>query len=282
MPTCPENSTAIPRPNARRAERHAGEGIANEIERLQIAILNRTSLISRLSYQDVARAEARLAAAQADVQVARSLMLPRLTLKANVAVGAEHLADLFANRSYDLGGALLAPIFNAGAPRAGYQASQARQQELLENYRKALLDAFGDVDRHLNDGAGLDRQLHWQAQTLDRAQQAFGLAKIRYRAGAHTLLTLLDAQRNLYQAQDDTITLRLQRLKASVALFKALGVGGKVLLKAPLRSANPKAVESTNGRSSDIALRAQLFTATSQTFKDVGHRPIKRHYAKEA
>jgi len=174
---------------------------------------------------DIARAEARLAAAQADVQVARSLMLPRLTLKANLAVGANHLADLFANRYYDLGGALLAPIFNAGALRAGYQASQARQQELLANYRKAILDAFADVDRALNDGAGLDRQLHWQTQVLDQAQQAFGLAETRYRAGADTLLTLLDTQRNLYQAQDDAITLRLQRLKASVALFKALGGG---------------------------------------------------------
>lgn len=174
---------------------------------------------------DVARAEARLAAAQADVQVARSLMLPRLTLKANLAVGADHLADLVANRYYDLGGALLAPIFNAGALRAGYQASQARQQELLENYRKALLDAFADVDRALNDSSGLDRQLHWQAQALEQSQQAFTLAQTRYRAGADTLLTLLDAQRSLYQAQDDAITLRLQRLKASVALFKALGGG---------------------------------------------------------
>lgn len=174
---------------------------------------------------DVARAEARLAAAQADVQVARSLMLPRLTLKANLAVGADHLADLVSNRYYDLGGALLAPIFNAGALRAGYQASRARQQELLENYRRALLDAFADVDRALNDSSGLDRQLHWQAQALDQAQQAFALAETRYRAGADTLLTLLDAQRSLYQAQEDAITLRLQRLKASVALFKALGGG---------------------------------------------------------
>ena len=176
---------------------------------------------------DVARAEARLAAAQADVQVARSLLLPRLTLKASLGMGADHLADLLANRYYDLGGALLAPIFNAGALRAGYQASQARQQELLENYRKTLLDAFADVDRALNDGAGLDRQLQWQTQALDQAQQAFALAQTRYRAGADTLLTLLDAQRSLYQAQDDAITLRLQRLKASVALFKALGGGWK-------------------------------------------------------
>ncbi|MDR6358199.1 outer membrane protein TolC [Pseudomonas psychrotolerans] len=51
------------------------------------------------------------------------------------------------------------------------------------------------------------------------------MAETRYRAGADTLLTLLDAQRSLYQAQDDAITLRLQRLKASVALFKALGGG---------------------------------------------------------
>ncbi|WP_263263475.1 efflux transporter outer membrane subunit [Pseudomonas sp. RIT-PI-S] len=174
---------------------------------------------------DVARAEARLAAADADVQVARAMMLPRLTLTASLAGGANQASDLLLNRYYDVGGALLAPIFNAGALRAQHQASQARREELLAGYRKAVVDAFADTDRALNDAQGLDAQLGWQEEALAQARTTFELAERRYRAGAESLLTMLDAQRSLFEAQDTGIQLRLARLNASVGLYKALGGG---------------------------------------------------------
>lgn len=175
---------------------------------------------------DVANAEARLAAAQADVQVARAALFPKLTLTASLAAGSNHsAAEILQNPYYSLGADLLAPIFNHGRLRAEHERSLARQQELLENYRKTILTAFADTERALNGIAGLDRQLRWQAQELEQAQRAFALSDSRYQAGAETLLTVLETQRTLYMAQDANVRLRLARLQAALGLYKALGGG---------------------------------------------------------
>lgn len=174
---------------------------------------------------DIANAEAQLAAAQADVQVARAALFPKLTLSASLSSGANRAADTFRNPYYNLGANLLAPIFNHGRLRAERDRSLARQEELLETYRKAILTAFADTERSLNSIDGLDRQLHWQQQELEQAQRAFDLSDSRYQAGAETLLTVLDTQRTLYAAQDAAVQLRLARLQASVGLYKALGGG---------------------------------------------------------
>ncbi|MGI1002630.1 TolC family protein, partial [Pseudomonas aeruginosa] len=133
--------------------------------------------------------------------------------------------DTFRNPYYNLGANLLAPIFNHGRLRAERDRSLARQEELLETYRKAILTAFADTERSLNSIDGLDRQLHWQQQELEQAQRAFDLSDSRYQAGAETLLTVLETQRTLYAAQDAAVQLRLARLQASVGLYKALGGG---------------------------------------------------------
>ncbi|MDU0791024.1 pyoverdine export/recycling transporter outer membrane subunit OmpQ [Pseudomonas aeruginosa] len=176
---------------------------------------------------DIANAEAQLAAAQADVQVARAALFPKLTLSASLSSGANRAADTFRNPYYNLGANLLAPIFNHGRLRAERDRSLARQEELLETYRKAILTAFADTERSLNSIDGLDRQLHWQQQQqeLEQAQRAFDLSDSRYQAGAETLLTVLETQRTLYAAQDAAVQLRLARLQASVGLYKALGGG---------------------------------------------------------
>ena len=148
-----------------------------------------------------------------------------LTLSASLSSGANRAADTFRNPYYNLGANLLAPIFNHGRLRAERDRSLARQEELLETYRKAILTAFADTERSLNSIDGLDRQLHWQQQELEQAQRAFDLSDSRYQAGAETLLTVLETQRTLYAAQDAAVQLRLARLQASVGLYKALGGG---------------------------------------------------------
>lgn len=174
---------------------------------------------------DIAAAEARLAAADADVRVARAAMLPSLTLSANLGTGSEQFSDVLRNPYFGVAAGLAAPIFNAGRLDASHQQRQAREEELLANYRAAIVAAFGDVERALLAIDGLDRQRQWQAEELAQAQRAFDLAENRYRAGAETLLTVLETQRSLYQAEDEAVQLRLARLQAAVGLYKALGGG---------------------------------------------------------
>ncbi|WP_460929534.1 efflux transporter outer membrane subunit [Pseudomonas sp. MC6] len=174
---------------------------------------------------DIARAEAQLAAAEADVKVARAAMLPALTLTAQLGSGANQFDDLIRSPFYNLTAGLVAPIFNNGRLGAERDKATARQQELLETYRGAIINGFADVEKALNSIRRLDEQRLWQNEELNQAQTAFNIAQSRYEAGAEDLLTVLETQRTLYAAQDQNAQLRLSRVQASIALYKALGGG---------------------------------------------------------
>lgn len=174
---------------------------------------------------DLAHAEALLAAADANITVARAAMLPSLSLSASVGVGSEKIRTLFDSTVYSVAAGLTAPIFNGGALRAGRDLAVAQRRELLASYRQAIVAAFGDVERALNAVQGADAQLAASREEVDAAQQALALAESRYRAGAETFLTVLSAQQTLFAAQDSAATLRLARLQASVGLYRALGGG---------------------------------------------------------
>lgn len=178
---------------------------------------------------DIASAEAKLAAAQADVTVARAAMLPKLTLTASLGTGADLAADLLRTTFYNLSSGLVAPIFNNGRLSAERDKATARQEELLETYRGAIINGFADVEKALTSIRGLDEQRQWQSEELRQAQTAFDIAQSRYQAGAEDLLTVLQTQRTLYAAQDLNVQLRLSRLQASIALYKALGGGWQVI-----------------------------------------------------
>jgi len=178
---------------------------------------------------DIAAAEARLGAAQADITVARAAMLPSATLGLSLATGADIADQLLRNSVYNLSAGLAAPIFNNGRLKAERDRATARQEELLEAYRAAIINGFADVEKALNSIHGLDQQRQWQREELNQAQTAFDIAQRRYQAGAEDLLTVLETQRTLYAAQDMNVQLRLARVQASVALYKALGGGWRVM-----------------------------------------------------
>ena len=174
---------------------------------------------------DLAKAEAELAAAQADVTVARAAMLPAVTLGATLGSDADKAAQLLRSPYYTLTGGLIAPIFNNGRLSAERDKARARQDELLQTYRGAIINGFADVEKALSSITRLDQQRQWQTEELQQAQTAFQIAQSRYEAGAEDLLTVLETQRTLYAAQDLNVQLRLARLQASIALYKALGGG---------------------------------------------------------
>lgn len=174
---------------------------------------------------DIARAEASLLAADANIEVARAAMLPSISLTAGVSTQSEHLRGMWNNPLYNLAAGLTAPIFNAGRLAAQRDVALARREELLANYRQAIINAFSDVELALNLINGLEQQAQAQALELENAERAFALAESRYRAGAETLLTMLDTQRTLFAAQDLKLQLRQLRLQSSVDLYRALGGG---------------------------------------------------------
>ncbi|MGA7948819.1 MAG: TolC family protein, partial [Thiobacillaceae bacterium] len=173
------------------------------------------------------RAEQNLLAAQARISEAKAALFPDLSLTGNYGSESRRLADLFSGPAtiWGLTAGLVQTVFNAGRTEAGIQAADARQTQALVGYEQAVQQAFREV---------LDALVaHRQARELGTADQrrasalarTLELADLRYRNGVDNYLQVLDAQRNLYQAQQSAIDARRAQLAASADLIKALGGG---------------------------------------------------------
>lgn len=175
---------------------------------------------------DLASAEARLAAASADIAAARAALLPRISLSVTGGVASDLLLSLASpSHSLSISAGLLQTIFDAGVRRAQVETARSRQRELVESYRSTILAALKEVEDALGNTARDTRQEAAQREILAEAQRSLRLAELRYREGADELLTVLDAQRTLFTAQDQLAQLRQARLADAVALYKALGGG---------------------------------------------------------
>jgi NodT family efflux transporter outer membrane factor (OMF) lipoprotein len=177
---------------------------------------------------DLASAEAQLAAANADVAAARAALLPSITLTGTAGLATSALTSLATGgttAAIGIAASLLQPIFDGGHLRGQKAIAESRERELVDTYQKAILSAFADVEQALAGTSRLGQQENLQAEVQTRARESLRLAEIRYRAGADDLLTVLDAQRTLFAAQDQLAQVELSRLQAAVSLYKALGGG---------------------------------------------------------
>jgi NodT family efflux transporter outer membrane factor (OMF) lipoprotein len=179
---------------------------------------------------DVLSAEASLQAAHADVAAARAALFPSLTLTGtggiqNPAVQAAVITLTGTGSQLDLGASLVQTIFDGGRRRAVRDEAQAREEELLANYRSAILSALLDVENSLAAIHHLDLQQHAQTESVAQSERAFEGAQLRYREGAGDYLTMLESQRTLYAAREQMSQYKLARLQALVGLCKALGGG---------------------------------------------------------
>ena len=176
---------------------------------------------------DLASAEARLASANADVAAARAALLPSISLTGSAGLASGALLAVLGGptSAISLGLSVLQPIFDGGRLRGQVSVAESQERELVESYRKAILTAFGEVEDALVAASRQAQQEVLQQQVQAQAREALRLAEIRYREGADDLLTVLDAQRTLFSAQDQLAQIRQNRLDAAVDLYKALGGG---------------------------------------------------------
>lgn len=176
---------------------------------------------------DLAAAEASLVAANADLAAARAELLPSIQLTGSAGVASSALLAIGsgATSTVAIAASILQPIFDGGRRRAGVTIAESRERELLEGYRRAILAAFADVENALVATTRLAEREALQAEAARRSREALRLAEVRYREGADDLLSVLDAQRSLFNAEDQHAQARLERLQAAVALYKALGGG---------------------------------------------------------
>jgi outer membrane protein, multidrug efflux system len=176
---------------------------------------------------DVAEAEAQLKSANADITVARAAFLPSIALTGSGGFASQALTTLFnpVSRVYDISASLTQPIFQGGALTGQYQYSKARYRELLSDYHKAVISAFGNVEDSLIALEQTADQLQKQQLAVASAQLAFDYAQKQFHAGTISILTLLNTQNALSTAEDLLVQVKYARLQALVGLFNALGGG---------------------------------------------------------
>jgi NodT family efflux transporter outer membrane factor (OMF) lipoprotein len=176
---------------------------------------------------DIRRAEANLAAANANVAVARAALFPSISLTGSSGAQSSALLSLFdgPNLFASLGASLIAPIFDGGNLRNQQALAEAQKEELVQVYRQRVITSLSEVEKALGAIRSLEERYRLKVGEVDQARFAFELAEIRYRAGAEDLLVVLDTQRTLSEAQNQLGQIKLQRLQATVSLYKALGGG---------------------------------------------------------
>lgn len=176
---------------------------------------------------DVAAAERRVAAANAQIGVTEAAFFPSLVLNASAGLRSPVLSDLFAApiRTWSLGPALAMTLFDAGARKAVTAQAQASYDQTVASYRSVVLGALQEVEDQLAALRVLEQESAEQQLAVKAAEKASELATNQYKAGLVSYLNVVTAQTAELSAQRAALGLQGQRLSATIALIKALGGG---------------------------------------------------------
>jgi len=176
---------------------------------------------------DVAQAEANLAAAHANLDVARAAFLPQFALTGNGGFAGTAINALLhgPNFAWDFGANLLQAVFDGGKLLGQKDLAQATQQELIASYQSAVLNAYADVENALGQVANNRKAEIHLGREVEAAREAFKISQLQYRQGTTDLLTVLQAQQTLFSAEDQLAQITLAHMQAVVHLFEALGGG---------------------------------------------------------
>jgi multidrug efflux system outer membrane protein len=176
---------------------------------------------------DIVQAERALLAANASIGAARAAFFPRITLTASAGTASSTLDGLFEGGSgaWSFVPQLRLPIFEAGRLQASLDVAEIQRDINVAQYEKAIQSAFREVADGLAERATVTERVDARRKQVAATQNSLKLSDARYRGGVDSYLSLLDAQRSLYAAEQELIAVRLADATNRVALYKALGGG---------------------------------------------------------
>src|SRR5882757_2694222 len=176
---------------------------------------------------DIREAEAQLASANANVYSARAAFLPSIQLTGEGGYQSAILKTLLRPESafYNIAAGLTQPLLDGLRLQGQLDFQVGRQDELLQLYRKAIVNGFADVERALIAVQQTAARERLQREVVRSSQTAFDLSEKRLQEGTIDLVTLLQTQQTLFQALDLLAQDQFDRLVAVVSLFQALGGG---------------------------------------------------------
>lgn len=177
-----------------------------------------------LKRPDVLAAEHRLKAANANIGAARAAFFPRIALTTSVGTASAELSGLFKAGSgvWTFAPQISMPIFDARTWYA-YDVAKLDKQITVAQYEKSIQTAFREVADALAEKGMINERVAAQESLVDALTVTYRLSEARYNKGVDSYLSVLDAQRSLYSAQQGLIMLRLVRISNLITLYKTLG-----------------------------------------------------------
>ncbi len=176
---------------------------------------------------DVAAAERRVIAANAEIGVAEAAWYPDLSISASGGYRGSSFADWIdlPNRFWSLGPQLALTLFDGGARSAELQRSEAAYDQTVAQYRQSVLDSFRVVEDQLVQLRVLEQEAVIQQEALDAARESLRLIENQYKAGTVDFNSVVNVQATALNNERSTLSLLGSRLTASVQLIAALGGG---------------------------------------------------------
>lgn len=176
---------------------------------------------------DIAAAERRVAAANAQIGIAKTAYFPRLSLSANGGAQSSSLGNLLSlpNRFWSFGPALAATLFDGGARRAQVEQANAAYDGTVAAYRQTVLTGFQEVEDNLAALRILEAEAVVQDDALQLSRRSVALTNNQYKAGIVTYLNVIQVQATALSNERAALDVLNRRLAASVLLIKALGGG---------------------------------------------------------
>lgn len=176
---------------------------------------------------DIRQAERNLAASSARIGVATADLFPRFSITGSFGLQSSETNTFFNSDSqfWGIGPAVRWNVFDAGRTRSRINAANAREEQAAALYEKAILTSLEDVENSLT--TFVQEQLRRQSliQAVQASERALNLATDRYKSGIGDFLNVLDAQRGLYELQDQLVQSEIGVTRGAVAVYKALGGG---------------------------------------------------------
>ena len=176
---------------------------------------------------DVAQAERRVAAANAQIGVAAAAYFPRLTLSGSDDYTSSSLSRLFrvSNRVWSIGPALAETLFDGGLRRAQVAGARAAYDVGVDNYRQTVLVGFQQVEDEIVTLRFLEQQAVIEDQAVKAAREAETLTLNQYKSGTVPYSSVITSQTARLSAEQTALSVLSNRLQASVALIEAIGGG---------------------------------------------------------
>jgi NodT family efflux transporter outer membrane factor (OMF) lipoprotein len=176
---------------------------------------------------DVAEAERKMAAANAQIGVAKAGYFPDLTLTGSDQYSTASFSNLIrnSNRVWAVGPSLAQTLFNGGLVRAQVREARAAYDGTVDSYRQTVLTSFQQVEDEIVTLRVLEQEGVIEDETVKAAREAEALTLNQYKAGTVPYSSVITAQTTRLSAEETALQVLSSRLQASVALIEALGGG---------------------------------------------------------